>query len=170
MSLDPPSQHRAYAPEAVQCAVLTVSDSRTADSDSAGDLIEDRLVAAGHKVVERSLLPDETDLVRAFCERAIDRADVDALIVTGGSGIAPRDTTPEAVAPLLEKPLPGFGELFRFLSFQEVGPAAMLSRAVAGTAARTVVFVLPGSRGAVQLALERLILPELGHLVGQLRR
>lgn len=170
MSLDPPSQHRAYAPEAVQCAVLTVSDSRTPDSDSAGDLIEERLVAAGHKVVERSLLPDEMDPVRAFVVRAIDRADVDALIVTGGSGIAPRDTTPEAVAPLLEKTLPGFGELFRSLSFQEVGPAAMLSRAVAGTAARTVVFVLPGSRGAVQLALERLILPELGHLVGQLRR
>ncbi len=166
----PASEHRAYAPRAVSCAVLTVSDSRTPESDTSGQLIEQQLLAAGHKVTERQVVPDEPDAVRAFLVGAIEHPEVDAAIVTGGSGVAPRDTTPEVVEPLLEKTLPGFGELFRMLSFQEVGPAALLSRAFAGTAGRTVVFVLPGSRAAVRLAMDRLIVPELAHIVGQLRR
>ena len=161
----PASEHRAYAPRAVSCAVLTVSDSRTPESDTSGQLIEQQLLAAGHKVTERQVVPDEPDAVRAFLVGAIEHPEVDAAIVTGGSGVAPRDTTPEVVEPLLEKTLPGFGELFRMLSFQEVGPAAF-----AGTAGRTVVFVLPGSRAAVRLAMVRLIVPELAHIVGQLRR
>jgi molybdenum cofactor biosynthesis protein B len=154
----------------VSCVVLTVSDSRTLETDTSGKLIEERLLAAGHKVIERRIVPDESDAVREQLVRAVERPDVDAAIVTGGSGVARRDTTPEAVEPLLEKTLPGFGELFRMLSFQEVGAAAFLSRALAGTAGGTVVFVLPGSQAGVRLALDRLILPELTHIVGQLRR
>jgi molybdenum cofactor biosynthesis protein B len=154
----------------VSCVVLTVSDSRRLETDTGGKLIEERLLAAGHKVIERQIVPDESDAVREQLARAIERPDVDAAIVTGGSGVARRDTTPEAVEPLLEKRLPGFGELFRMLSFQEVGAAAFLSRALAGTAGGTVVFVLPGSQAGVRLAMDRLLLPELTHIVGQLRR
>ena len=165
-----PRHHRAYAPARVSLAVLTVSDSRTQETDTGGELICERLRDAGHEIVERALLPDEPDVVAAQVNKAVDRADVDAVIVTGGTGVSPRDTTPEAVEPLLDKVLPGFGELFRALSFEEVGAAAMLSRAFAGTVRGTAVFVLPGSRPAVRLAMDRLILPELAHLVGQLRR
>jgi molybdenum cofactor biosynthesis protein B len=166
----PDAEHRAYAPRSVSCVVLTVTDSRTPEADTSGQLIEQRLLAAGHEVVERQIVRDEPDAVRVLLEGAIERPEVDAAVVTGGTGVAPRDTTPEAVEPLLEKTLPGFGELFRMLSFQEVGAAALLSRALAGTAGRTVVFVLPGSRAAVGLAMDRLIVPELAHIVGQLRR
>jgi molybdenum cofactor biosynthesis protein B len=167
---DAPSEHRAYAPRSVSCLVLTVSDSRTPETDTGGKLVEESLVSGGHKVVGREIVRDDLDSVRECVAAAIERTDVDAVIVTGGSGVSPRDTTPEAVEPLLEKSLPGFGELFRALSFQEVGAAALLSRALGGTAGRTVLFVLPGSRGAVRLAMDRLILPELAHIVGQLRR
>jgi molybdenum cofactor biosynthesis protein B len=167
---DAPSQHRSYAPESVRCSVLTVSDSRTVQSDSSGKAIQEALEAAGHVVAGRSIVRDEPDQIRTAVLGAIERADVDAAIVTGGTGVSPRDSTPDAVEPLLERRLDGFGELFRALSFEEIGAAAMLSRAVAGTAGRTVVFVTPGSSGAVRLAMQRLILPELGHIVGQLRR
>jgi molybdenum cofactor biosynthesis protein B len=166
----PHLEHKRQAPRVVSCVVLTVSDTRTPETDAGGRLIEERLRAAGHKVIERRIVPDEPEEVRAFLIGAIEREDIDAAIVTGGSGVAPRDTTPEAVEPLLDRTLPGFGELFRMLSFEEVGAAAMLSRAVAGTAQRTALFVLPGSRKAVELAMDRLILPELGHIVGQLSR
>ena len=167
---DAPHQHRAYAPRSVACAVLTVSDSRTLEDDTSGDLIREELEKAGHAVVERSIVPDEAEQVRRAVLRGIERADVDAVLVTGGTGISPRDVTPEAVGPLLDKRLDGFGELFRMLSFEQIGAAAVLSRALAGTAGRTIVYVMPGSRGAVSLALERLIVPELAHAVGQLRR
>jgi molybdenum cofactor biosynthesis protein B len=150
--------------------VLTVSDTRTPETDIGGQLIEDSLRKAGHEVLERAILPDDPPRIRAFLERALGRSEVGAVLLTGGSGVSPRDRTPETVAPLLERPLPGFGELFRSLSFEEVGPAAMLSRALGGVAGRAVVFVLPGSPQAVRLALERLIVPELAHIVGQLRR
>ena len=150
--------------------MLTVSDSRTDETDAAGRLIEERLREAGHGVVERQILPDDPDKVRAWVLRAIDRPDVDAVILAGGTGLSPRDHTPEAVEPILEKVLPGFGELFRAFSFEEIGAAAMLSRALAGTVRETALFVLPGSTGAVRLAMDRLIVPELSHLVGQLRR
>jgi molybdenum cofactor biosynthesis protein B len=165
-----PGQHRAYAPRSVGCLVLTVSDTRTPDDDTSGKAIAERLEAAGHIVVERRVVRDEPDAIRAAVLHGIALPAVDAVIATGGTGVSPRDSTPEVVEPLLEKVLHGFGELFRALSFAEIGPAAMLSRALAGTAGRTAVFVTPGSSGAVRLALDRLILPELPHLVGQLRR
>jgi molybdenum cofactor biosynthesis protein B len=150
--------------------ILTVSDSRTEETDTGGGLIEECLREAGHRIVERAIVPDDPVRVRAFLEPVFERSDVDAAIVTGGTGASPRDRTPDAVEPLLDRVLPGFGEIFRALSFEEVGAAAMLSRALGGVVGRTAVFVLPGSRAAVRLALERLILPELPHLVGQLRR
>lgn len=165
-----PDQHRGYAPKSVRCSVLTVSDSRTAADDKSGDLIQELLEAGGHEVAERSIVPDEPARVKPLVLAAIARPDVDAVLLTGGTGIAPRDSTVEAVEPLLERRLDGFGELFRALSYQEIGAAAMLSRALAGTSGRTAIFLMPGSSGAVRLAVERLILPELAHLIGQLRR
>jgi molybdenum cofactor biosynthesis protein B len=170
LSADAPAQHRAYAPRAVGCAVLTVSDSRTVADDKSGQLIRSLLEAAGHKTVEHAIVRDDAEAIRFAVLRALARADVDAVIATGGTGVSPRDVTPEAVAPLLEKPLAGFGELFRALSFEEIGAAAILSRALAGTSGGKVVYVLPGSSGAVRLGMERLIVPELAHIVGQLRR
>ena len=165
-----PDQHRGYAPKSVRCSVLTVSDSRTAADDKSGDLIQELLEAGGHEVAERSIVPDEPAQVKPLVLAAIARPDVDAVLLTGGTGIAPRDSTVEAVEPLLERRLDGFGELFRALSYQEIGAAAMLSRALAGTSGRTAIFLMPGSSAAVRLAVERLILPELAHLIGQLRR
>jgi molybdenum cofactor biosynthesis protein B len=167
---DAPGQHRAYAPRAVRCAVLTVSDSRTLADDSSGESIAAALTAAGHEIADRAIVKDDAGAIAAAVRRGIERDDVDAVIVTGGTGVSPRDVTPDAVLPLLDKLLHGFGELFRMLSFQEIGAAAILSRAVAGTAGRTAVYVMPGSRAAVKLGMERLILPELTHLIGQLRR
>ncbi len=165
-----PAAHRSYAPESVSALVLTVSDSRDAESDSSGQLIQRALEDAGHTVAGRVIVPDEAPAIREQVLRAIARPDVDAVLLSGGTGVAPRDKTVETVRPLLDKELPGFGELFRALSFEEIGPASMLSRALAGSAGRTAVFCLPGSTGGVRTALERLILPELGHLIGQLRR
>jgi molybdenum cofactor biosynthesis protein B len=165
-----PRSHRAYAPEKVRACVLTVSDSRTPETDSSGSRIQQALEEAGHEVAVRAIVPDELEAIRARLREALDREDVDVALITGGTGVSPRDSTVEAVAPLLEKTLPGFGELFRALSFEEIGASSMLSRALAGTTGRTAVFVMPGSSGAVRTALERLILPELPHLIGQLRR
>lgn len=163
----PAAEHRSAAPRQVDCAVLTVSDTRTLETDRGGRILVDLLSAAGHTVAARRILPDEVAALQRLLVTWIADPTIEAILLTGGTGIAPRDCTPEAVAPLFDKPLPGFGELFRMLSFQEIGPAAMLSRAAAGVAGGTLVFLLPGSPGGVRLALERLILPELGHLVGQ---
>jgi molybdenum cofactor biosynthesis protein B len=170
VSGDAPAAHRAYAPVEVGCAVLTVSDSRTLEDDTSGKLIRELLAARGHRTVEHAIVSDDLELIRLAVLRSLARDDVDAVIATGGTGVSPRDVTPEAVEPLLEKPLAGFGELFRALSFQEIGAAAVLSRALAGTSGGKVVYVLPGSSGAVRLGMERLIGPELAHVVGQLRR
>jgi len=167
---DAPASHRAYAPEKLSCALLTVSDSRTLEDDTSGNFMRDCLEAAGHRIVDRDIVPDDPDPLRLWVLQRIARGQVDAIFVSGGTGVSPRDCTVETLEPLLGKVLTGFGELFRMLSFEEIGPAAMLSRALAGTADRTAVFILPGSSGAVRLAMERLILPELTHLVGQLRR
>ena len=167
---DAADQHHSYAPKSVCCEVLTVSDSRTPDDDRSGDLIQELVEGAGHSLSGRAIVPDEPDQVRARVLAAVARHEVDAVLLTGGTGIAPRDSTVEAVEPLLDRRLDGFGELFRALSFEEIGAAAMLSRALAGTAGRTAIFLMPGSTAAVRLAVERLILPELAHLVGQLRR
>jgi molybdenum cofactor biosynthesis protein B len=160
-------EHRRAAPEQVPTVVVTVSDTRTLETDTGGALVAELLQGAGHPVLERRIVRDEPAAIVAALEAALARADVRAVIFTGGTGVAPRDLTPDAVEPRLERVVPGFGELFRMLSFQEIGSAALLSRALAGLVAGRVVFVLPGSRGAVRLALERLVLPELGHLAAE---
>jgi molybdenum cofactor biosynthesis protein B len=159
--------HRHAAASRVPTLVVTVSDTRTHETDSGGALVAELLAGAGHEVVRREIVRDEPDAIAAAVRRGLAEPGVRALVLTGGTGVAPRDVTPDTVEPLLERVVPGFGELFRFLSFQEIGSAALLSRALAGIAAGRVVFVLPGSRGAVRLALEKLVLPELGHLAAE---
>ena len=165
-----PDEHRAQAPQSLQCAVVTVSDTRSLETDSGGQTIVDMLKQAGHAVVCREILRDEPGPMRALLESLRSRGDVDAVLLTGGTGLSSRDQTVETVAGLLDKPLPGYGELFRMLSFQQIGPAAMLSRALGGLMGPKVVLTMPGSRAGVQLAMQSLILPELGHLVREARR
>ena len=162
--------HRAAAPASVRCFVLTVSDTRTLDTDTSGRLIADLLAASGHVVADRRVVTDDPHAVSSAIRNQLGRGGIRAVIVTGGTGIATRDTTCEAVAGLLEKRLDGFGELFRMLSYAEIGSAAMLSRACAGVMAGAVVFLLPGSEPAVRLAMEKLILPELGHISRELTK
>ncbi|QDV21802.1 MogA/MoaB family molybdenum cofactor biosynthesis protein [Aureliella helgolandensis] len=159
------NEHRQAAPRVLTFAVLTVSDSRTLDTDRSGQLIVDLLQAAGHTLQVRSIVPDEPERIRGEAERWCREERIDVILLTGGTGISPRDQTPEAIRPLLEVELPGFGELFRWLSYQEIGPAAMLSRALAGRCGETLIFCLPGSTAAVRLACEQLLVPELPHLV-----
>ncbi len=171
MSELPPSSpahhHRRAAPQRVPTAVVTVSDTRTLETDTGGAAVAELLEQAQHPVVAREVVADERGSIAAAVHAALSRDDVRALILTGGTGVAPRDVTPEAVEPLLDRVVPGFGELFRALSYQEIGSGALLSRALAGIASGKPVFVIPGSRGAVRLAMERLILPELGHLAAE---
>lgn len=163
---DSPStaEHRAQAERSVGCGVVTVSDTRTLADDRSGDLIVELLAAAGHGVAARTIVPDEPTAVSAKVRELAARSDIAVILLTGGTGVAPRDQTPEAVAGLFTKELSGFGELFRLLSYQEIGAAAMLSRACAGMIDGTALFLMPGSTAAVRLAMERLIIPELGHL------
>ncbi len=162
-------QHRADDIASVNCAIMTVSDTRTEKTDKTGPLIRELLEGAGHQVSSYQIIPDEPDRVRRCVGALCDEAACHAVLISGGTGLAPRDSTYEAVVALLEKRLDGFGELFRSLSFAEIGSAAMLSRAVAGVCRATAVFSLPGSTGAVRLAMDKLILPELGHLSALLR-
>ena len=164
------TEHKAHAPASVACYVLTVSDSRTPDTDTGGAAIRTLLEQAGHQVTGHTIVKDEPAQVTAHVREQLADARTQIIITTGGTGITSRDGTFEAIDALLDKRLDGFGELFRMLSFQEIGPAAMMSRATAGTASGKAIFVLPGSPSAVQLAMTRLILPELGHVVQQLRR
>jgi molybdopterin adenylyltransferase len=152
----------------VGCAVITVSDTRTPHSDRSGQAIRELLIESQHRIVAYLLVPDEPDRIQTQLTELCDRADLDVLIFNGGTGIAPRDTTYDAIASKLDKILPGFGELFRFLSYQEIGSRAIASRAVAGVYRNKLIFALPGSTNAVRLALQQLILPELVHLVTQL--
>ena len=162
--------HRAEAPHTVRCFVLTVSDTRDAESDTSGHLIRDYIENAGHAVCGSRIVRDDEASIRDAVQTAVDGVtDPEAIVVTGGSGIGARDVSPEALRPLLTKELPGFGEIFRVLSFEEIGAAAMLSRAFAGVVGRTLLFVLPGSSNAVRLAMEKLVVPELAHLVREVR-
>jgi molybdopterin adenylyltransferase len=163
-------EHKELAPRSVRCYILTVSDTRTMETDTGGGAIVELLAAAGHEVVGRTIVRDEPDLVRATIERQLADPRVQVIITTGGTGISSRDRTYEAVSGLLEKRLDGFGELFRMLSFEQVGPAAMLSRACAGLVTGRILVALPGSEAAVRLAMERLLIPELGHLVREASR
>jgi molybdenum cofactor biosynthesis protein B len=162
------SEHRKTAVTEVRCAVLTISDTRTLDTDVSGRIIVELLEGAGHVVASRQILRDEPKDVHDAVLSQV--GGVDAIVTTGGTGITSRDSTYEAIAGLIEKQLDGFGELFRALSYQEIGSAAMLTRASAGVARGTAIFILPGSEHAVRLGMTRLILPELGHVVRELRR
>ena len=163
-------EHKAHAPRSVRCFIVTVSDTRTEATDTSGAAITDLLTAAGHVVAGRAIVKDDAEMVRGTLERQLANAEVQAIITTGGTGVTARDSTYEVVSSLLQKRLDGFGELFRMLSFQQIGPAAMMSRACAGIVAGHVIVSLPGSEAAVRLALERLLIPELGHLVEQASR
>ena len=158
-------RHRAAGARSVACAIITVSDTRTPETDTSGARTRELLTQAGHRVTSQTILPDEPSRVRAHVEALLADSDVDAVLVNGGTGLAPRDSTYEAIADLLEKRLDGFGELFRMLSYAEIGAAAMLSRAVAGVARGKVVASMPGSTAAVELAMTKLLVPELGHMV-----
>jgi molybdenum cofactor biosynthesis protein B len=161
-------EHRKDVPGRLRCVVLTISDSRTPETDTSGDAIVEALTSAGHRVVARQIVRDEPVLVREFVQQHAPATQV--IVTTGGTGITSRDTTFEAISGLLEKTLDGFGELFRMLSYDEIGSAAMMTRACAGTIGRTIVFALPGSHHAVILAMNKLILPEIGHVVRELSR
>jgi molybdenum cofactor biosynthesis protein B len=163
-------QHRRTAPAVLGFAVITVSDSRKAEDDTSGKILADLALAAGHRVESMRIVRDEVSVIRRAVREALGLDGVDVVVLTGGTGFSPRDVTLDAVEPLLESRIDGFGELFRMLSWQQVGSAAMLSRATAGLAGDRAVFLLPGSPKAVTLAMESLILPEAGHLLGQVRR
>jgi molybdenum cofactor biosynthesis protein B len=150
--------------------VLTVSDTRTVADDRSGALIVELLEAGGHRVAAREIVRDEPVAIDAAVRKMAADQRIDAVLVTGGTGIAARDQTPDAIRGLLTKELPGYGELFRMLSFQEIGAAALLSRALGGLVDQTLVLLMPGSTAAVRLAMEQLILPELGHLVAHAKR
>jgi molybdopterin adenylyltransferase len=158
-------EHKKAAPRSVGCAVVTVSDSRDEAGDTSGAAVRSALEAAGHRILEYRIVRDDTADVVAVLAALMAAEAIDAVVTNGGTGISPRDNTYEAVTGLLTRRLDGFGELFRLLSFEEIGSAAMLSRAVGGVAGRTVVFALPGSTAACRLAMERLVVPEIGHLV-----
>jgi len=163
-------EHTAHGPASVACFVLTVSDTRTPDTDTSGRAIRELLAAAGHPVAGHAIVRDEPAQVREQVLTRCGDTGTQVIITTGGTGITSRDGTYEAVDGLLEKRLNGFGELFRMLSFQEIGSAAMMSRATAGTVQGKVIFVLPGSENAVRLAMTRLVIPELAHVVQQVSK
>lgn len=164
-------QHREAAQsETVRCALVTVSDTRTMEDDESGPLMQERLEAAGHAVVRREVVPDEQSRIASILDNLTQTPEVDAVLLSGGTGISHRDGTYEVVSSFIEQELPGFGELFRMLSYEDVGAAAMLSRATAGVCRSRLVFALPGSTNAVELAMDKLIVPELQHMVWEVRR
>jgi len=165
-----PVEHRATAPRSVGCWVLTISDTKTPETDTSGALIRKLLLDAGHEVVGSTIVRDEPKDVQRVIREACASEAVRAVIATGGTGITSRDSTYEAIEALLDKRLPGFGELFRMLSYEEVGAAAMLSRAQLGIHARRIIVSLPGSPNACRLAMEKLLIPELPHLIREVSR
>ncbi len=172
MERDRPSheRHRAEAPQSVSCRILSVSDTRSLETDRSGALIAELLEGEGHPVLGREIVPDEDRPIEKAALAALADPETEALLVTGGTGISPRDRTADVIDALCERKLPGYGELFRMLSWEEIGSAAMLSRAGAGVRAGRIIFVMPGSSAAVRLAMSKLILPELGHLLRELRK
>ena len=164
------AQHRARSPVSVPCFVVTISDTRTLETETSGRAIAELLTAAGHSVAGRTVVKDEPTEVRRVVTEAVKSGTARAVITTGGTGLAKRDSTYEALISLFDKRIDGFGELFRMLSYDQIGSAAMLSRATAGIAGACAIFLLPGSEAAVRLAMDRLILPELGHIAGELTK
>ena len=164
------SDHRNDVQQ-VLCAVITVSDTRTKETDKSGKLMIDSLMDANHQVNHYEIISDDKGIIEDTIKLAMHRDDIEAILINGGTGISQRDVTMEAILPLLDKELPGFGELFRYLSYQfDIGSASMLSRAIAGVANNRILFSTPGSTGAVRLAMEKLILPELGHAVKEIHK
>jgi molybdenum cofactor biosynthesis protein B len=157
-------EHRRQAPDRVRCAVITVSDTRTPETDTSGQYMQQALTQSGHSISAYMIVKDEPEEIRHLLQHHIRAADTDAILLSGGTGLARRDGTYEVVQSCLEKELSGFGELFRWLSYAEIGSAAMMSRATAGVAAGTVIVSMPGSSAAVRLAMEKLVLPELAHM------
>ncbi|MGC1310212.1 MAG: MogA/MoaB family molybdenum cofactor biosynthesis protein [Phormidesmis sp.] len=167
MAVDIPHPDTAQA--CVSCAVLTVSDTRTPETDTSGQSMQNQLAAAGHTVCHYQIVKDEPRQIAALVQSLTARLEVQAILLNGGTGIAPRDTTYDAIAPLITKELPGFGEIFRQLSYAQIGSRAIASRAIAGIHNTTLIFSVPGSSKAVKLAMESLILPELSHLTSILK-
>jgi len=163
-------EHKAQAPRSVHCFIVTVSDTRTEATDTSGRAIAELLTAGGHTVEGRAIVKDDVELVRDTIVRQLANPDVQAIITTGGTGITSRDRTYEAVTAMLQKRLDGFGELFRMLSYEQIGSAAIMSRACAGLSSGRVIVSLPGAEAAVKLAMERLVIPELPHLVQQAQK
>lgn len=163
-------EHLKEGPAQVGCAVITVSDTRDEESDKSGQLIKELLTEAGHEIVRYLIVKDSPLMIKGELAILVQNSACQAIILNGGTGIAPRDTTYDTLVKLLDKRLDGFGEIFRYLSYQEIGSGAIMSRAVAGTYKSRVVLSVPGSTGAVRLAMEKLIIPELRHMVGQISR
>jgi molybdopterin adenylyltransferase len=163
-------EHRRASPKSLSLAVVTVSDTRTEATDESGRLIVTMAEAMGHQIVDRRIIADEPEPMTQLLVEYASRPELHGVLMTGGTGISPRDQTFETVSALLTKPLPGYGELFRMLSYAEIGPACLLSRAVGGLIDKLVVLVMPGSRAAVDLAMSKIILPELPHIVHEARK
>lgn len=162
-------EHKEKGKKSIRCFVVTVSDTRDESTDTSGQTIKKFLADEGHQAIGYQIVKDEPTQIHGVLEQALGRGDVDAVIVNGGTGIAPRDGTYEVVDRFLEKKLDGFGEVFRYLSYLDIGSAAIMSRAAAGSARGKILISLPGSKGAVTLAMEKLILPEIRHMVSQLQ-
>ena len=165
---DPVVAHRQAVTTKIQFCVLTISDTRTPENDKSGTAIKELMHESGHELVAYKILKDEPDLIGEEFTSVCNHCDV--VLTTGGTGLALRDCTPQAIIPLLDIELQGFGELFRMLSFEEIGTAAMLSRAFAGRRGRTLCFALPGSSNAVKMAMTKIIIPELPHAIGLIKR
>ncbi|MCA0171576.1 molybdenum cofactor biosynthesis protein B [Bacillus sp. RAR_GA_16] len=164
-------EHKSSAPTVINCFIVTVSDTRTNETDKSGKIISSFLEETGHKVFERMIVKDEKEEIHAAIKRGVMASDVDAVLLNGGTGISKRDVTYEVVEAMLEKELAGFGELFRMISYTEdIGSPAMLSRAIGGVTGETAIFAMPGSSGAVKLAMSKLLIPELPHIVRELRK
>jgi molybdenum cofactor biosynthesis protein B len=162
--------HKEKSPQSVTCAVLTISDSRTEETDESGRLLRQRLESGGHRVLFYKLLKNDADAIKKQVEDLLQQANLQVIITSGGTGASHRDVTVETLSPLLDKKLDGFGELFRFLTYQDIGTTSVMSRAMAGVANGKIVINLPGSLGAVTLAIEKIILPEIGHMVREATR
>jgi molybdenum cofactor biosynthesis protein B len=167
ITMRPEAEHKSHPPQSIRCFVLTVSDTRNEQNDTSGDAIADMLRAAGHQVIGRTIVKDDPIIVRDVVLGQIVSGEVQLVVTTGGTGITSRDMTYEAISSLLEKRLDGFGELFRMLSYAEIGAAAMFSRATAGLAHGCIIAALPGAEAAVRLAMKKLLIPELEHLIQQ---
>ncbi len=163
-------EHKEHAPRSVNCAVLTISDTRQEENDDSGKLLKEKLGQNGHQVLFYSIMKDEAELIRKKILELLKQEKLQVIITNGGTGAGRRDVTVETISAILEKKLEGFGELFRFLTYQELGTASIMSRAFAGVAAGKIIISLPGSPDAARLAMDKIILPEIGHLVREATR